>query len=118
MAKRKKQAEKASEVETSVVVADDAAVAEVVDAKQPEVEYTGDAPQSAKAFKGVYRVEITDCLLGVRYVRADSPVAALEKYKASCGITQHPQWTAEETYIDPENLAEGIELFGEVDSEG
>ena len=62
----------------------------------------------------VYQVEIPDCLLGRKFVLASSEAEAAEKYKRPCGITQHAQpLRASATDLDPANLPEGVELYGE-----
>lgn len=67
----------------------------------------------------VYQVEIENCLLGRKFVLAHSEAEAIEKYKKPCGITSHAgAATASVTELDPANLPEGVELFGEPAAQG
>lgn len=62
----------------------------------------------------VWLVEIRGSLLGRRHVLAATEGEACEKYKRPCGITSHTTpVTAMVTELDPANLPEGVELFGE-----
>lgn len=62
----------------------------------------------------VYCVEIPRCLLGEKFILATSETEALAKYKTSCGITKHREPAkVRVTDLDPQQLPEGVELFGE-----
>jgi hypothetical protein len=62
----------------------------------------------------VYQVEIPNCLVGRQFVLATCDHEALDKYKAACGITAHSQPAkVSSTPLDPNNLPEGVKLFGE-----
>lgn len=62
----------------------------------------------------VYQVEIDNCLLGRRFVLANSETEAIEKYKRPSGIGSHAgAASAAVTEFDPANLPDGIELWGE-----
>lgn len=79
-----------------------------------ELEAKGDPPEEPEAKPcEVWQVEIERCLLGKRFVRANSVEEALAKYKAVSGIGRHPAADVRETPFDPQNLPKGVELFGE-----
>lgn len=60
----------------------------------------------------VYQVSIENCLLGTKYILANSEQDAIEKYKLPCGITSHAGVASvKPTDFDPKNLPDGIELF-------
>ena len=81
-----------------------------------ELEGEDHGARSARSTAGkkVWQVEIPNCLLGKQFVLASSEAEALEKYTTPSGITSYalPPIIAV-TPLDPNDLPEGVELFGE-----
>lgn len=84
------------------------------------------APKSAKPNERtdfttpIWKVSIPGCLVGERFIQAPGEHSAIEKYKKPSGIWCHekpavavPAMDADGNRMDPANLPEGIELYGD-----